>query len=547
MELNEYIYIIRKRIWVLLLVGVLAGGAIYVLFSRQAPVYEAHVTISVGTYLQSADPNTEQIRSSKELARTYAALTTTYELLQAAITETGEPLDPTDLREDITTELLPETSLLQITVKHEDAETAAALANAIANQLILQNPRNLTPEQELQLADAYTSIDKLNEQLREGEAWLTDIDQALSEGSEPYSVDLQWLITQRNTIVDHLDRLIESRVQYFDIVTTLEGRSNSLTVVESARVPGEPNRSNIVLMTGFGVLGGLALAVVVILMMEYLDDTIRTPRQLPPELGSPVLAKIPAFATRRIPFSKAPQPLKTGSDPLAECYRMLRTNVLFHGTGANDDSKPLFIMASPGAGEGKSQTVANLAASIAAADQRVLLIDADLRQPSIHRLFGLSADTGLSTLLAEKPPKTLSSARQTVQKRILKDFAQETQIPGLRVMASGKEVDNPAELLGLPTTQQWFEVLLSAEDVDVILVDTPASLLVPDAYILTSLLKAPVILLFRAGKTRVQAAQEAKEGFDLLDLTVKGVVLNGMRAHDLSYSYKTYTHRNGRR
>ena len=197
------------------------------------------------------------------------------------------------------------------------------------------------------------------------------------------------------------------------------------------------------------------------------------------------------------------------SDPqsaAAEAFRTLRTNIQFAGL---DRTLQLLTVTSAGIDEGKSQVAANLAITMAQAEQRVVLVDCDLRRPALHTLFGLSNDTGITTMLLanEGTPAPL----------------QQTSVPGLQLLASGPLPPRPADILG---SRRIGEILHALRDVaDVIIIDTPPVLAVTDAVVLAPRVDG-VILVLRAGYTRREPAKQARSVLEKSKANIVGIVLN---------------------
>lgn len=197
--------------------------------------------------------------------------------------------------------------------------------------------------------------------------------------------------------------------------------------------------------------------------------------------------------------------------PVAEAYRTLRTNLEFSNL---DKSLRTLLVTSPGAEEGKSTTLANLSATIAASGKRVILVDADLRRPTQHQIFGLKNNAGLTdmvradAMLAEPP-------------------LQETSVPNLVVLTSGHLPPNPAEILGSKRMSEILTALL--ERAEMVLFDAPPVLAVTDAAVLSQKVDG-VLLVVSAGKTKRDDARRAQAQLEKINARVIGAVLNNVRA-----------------
>lgn len=204
-------------------------------------------------------------------------------------------------------------------------------------------------------------------------------------------------------------------------------------------------------------------------------------------------------------------------DPVAEQYRTIRTNIQF--SGADQDIKSL-ILTSSGTAEGKSTTASNLAAVYAQQGLKVLLIDADLRKPTVHYTFRLENHTGLTNVLTRQ--STLGQA------------VQETEVRDLYVLTSGPIPPNPSELLA---SNQMEELLKEMkQQFDMVLFDTPPILAVADAQILANQVDAS-ILVVSSGKTDKEAALKAKELLVHAKSKLLGAVLNNRKADSGNYYY----------
>jgi capsular exopolysaccharide synthesis family protein len=197
--------------------------------------------------------------------------------------------------------------------------------------------------------------------------------------------------------------------------------------------------------------------------------------------------------------------------PISEAYRTLRTNLDF---ASLDQALKSILVTSAGVGEGKSTTLANLAVVSAQAGRKVILVDADLRRPSLHQLFDLSNETGLTTMALDE--STLASPP-----------IQETGIEDLSVLTSGPLPPNPAELMG---SRRMTEVIVAlSEWADQVFFDTPPVVAVTDAAVLATKVDG-VLLVISAGKTRREYARTAVQRLEQVNARLVGTVLTNVQA-----------------
>lgn len=207
--------------------------------------------------------------------------------------------------------------------------------------------------------------------------------------------------------------------------------------------------------------------------------------------------------------------------PAAEAYRTIRTSMMFSGL---DQTIRTILFTSANQEEGKSTTTANLAVTYAQLGHKVLLIDCDLRKPTMHMHFNLPNIMGLTNILVEKADPT--------------GAIQPTGIVGLSLLTSGPIPPNPAELLG---SRRMEEFLKSLQGYDFVFIDSPPVRAVTDAVVLASRVDG-VVLVVKAHQTKVEAVQEAKSLLDRVEAKFFGVVLNHMRPNGDKYGYYYYSY-----
>jgi non-specific protein-tyrosine kinase len=204
--------------------------------------------------------------------------------------------------------------------------------------------------------------------------------------------------------------------------------------------------------------------------------------------------------------------------PISEAYRTLRTNLDFAGL---DQALETLVVTSAGVGEGKSTTLANLAVVSAQAGRKVILVDADLRRPTLHQTFGLDNETGLTTVMMDEAALASPPLR-------------DTKIEGLSVLTSGPLPPNPADLMGSRRMEEVITAL--SEQADQILFDTPPVVAVTDAAVLATKVDG-VLLVISAGKTRREYARTAVQRLEQINARLVGTVLTNVQ---LGAGFKGY-------
>jgi capsular exopolysaccharide synthesis family protein len=263
---------------------------------------------------------------------------------------------------------------------------------------------------------------------------------------------------------------------------------------------------------------GLMLAAGIVFLVEYLDDTLKTPEDVERALGLPVLGFVAEMkyknrSAEEVYVSRQPR------SPVSEAFRSLRTNLEFAAV-----QKPIrsLLVTSPGPAEGKTTVATNLAAIYSQASKRVVLVDGDMRRPHIHSMFGMSNRDGLSNLF-----RNGAAAHSVGRSKV--------DLPHLTIITSGSLPPNPAELLGSERMEQILKDLQAMADT--VVIDTPPSL-VADAGVLAAKVDA-VLMVVQPGVTHAEAARVTLETFKRAGARVVGVVLNRI-PRNRNYYYGGY-------
>ncbi len=288
-----------------------------------------------------------------------------------------------------------------------------------------------------------------------------------------------------------------------------------LTVTKPAQAPSVPVVPRRKLNLALALLIGLVLGLGIAVLRELLDNTVKTPEELATQANTPVLGVVPwdkKAAQTAISFRADPHGMRS------EAFRQMRTNLQFV-----DVDKPPRIIAVTSAlpGEGKTHTALNLAAALAEAGQRVCLVEADLRKPTLAKLLGLVGDVGLTSVLIGKAEIT----------QVLQNAGQK-----LAVMTSGPVPPNPSELLVSDHCRRTLTYI--ADQVDVVIIDTAPLLPVTDGAEISAIADA-TLLAVRAGKTTREQIKRAHAVLSNVDVKPVGAILS-MASNRRSGSYNYY-------
>ena len=418
------------------------------------------------------------------------------------------------------------------------------------------NLRIQVAELSTQLGPAYPKVAQLNSQLKEIDRQVqAEINKAVARLRGDYEAALQRETMLRGSFEkqkQEANKLNESAIEYSLLKRDVESnrtlyeglleklkeagvtaglRSNNFRIINAARVPTVPSEPNIPRNLTFALVLGVITGVGLAFLLENMDNTVRTPEQaqaisaLPSlgmiPLGSKSSNRGPAGARLALTSSKEAVEMVTQVRPqsqMAESYRALRTSLLLSNLGA---PPKIVLVTSARPQEGKTTTSINTAIVLAQKGTRVLLVDADLRRPSVHKTLGMGPRSGLSNVLTGS-----ATLQQTV--------TTSTVLPNLFVLPAGSPPPNPAELLASSNMRDLLAEL--REQYDHIVIDTPPTLSVTDAVVLSPRADA-TILVIRSGQTTKQALRRARDILTQVNAHVAGVLLNAVDLTSPDYYY----------
>lgn len=300
-----------------------------------------------------------------------------------------------------------------------------------------------------------------------------------------------------------------------------ELKTSNIRIVDKAETPRRPTSPNKANNLTLAIFGGSFLGIALAFFFEYLDSRIKQPEEIKTQLGLPFLGMVPLFVAKE---TTGPPLIGNGMpQEFTEAFRGIRTNVLFSSADAGSKS---IVVTSTGPGEGKSLVSANIAMSLAQAGQRVLLIDADMRRPKTHELFGIAVEPGLSNVMVGD-----AKASETVKR---------TLTPNLWIMAAGKHPPNPAELLGSRRFKDFMESL--PEHFDWVIIDTPPVMAVTDATVVAHYTTG-VVFVVGSEMTSKGVAKAALEQLDAVKARYVGGILNRVDVRRNPYYYARHYRR----
>lgn len=520
MELRQYLNLIRKWLGLIVACTVIAGATAFVVSRQQIPIYEATATVLINQATSATQgTNYQDILTSERIARTYAQLLQDWPVLERTVSKLGFTSDYETLAKafqiEVTVSPVRDTQLVDLKVEASDPQLATEIANTLPAVFMEMNQEMQRKRFAETRADLQAELATVEEEIASTQQDIEALRQSQNAEDQAKLVRLESQLRRAEATADRLlSSLEELRL------TEVESTDN-IVLTTPAQVPENPVRPRVLLNTLLAAIVGAMLALGAAFLIEYLDDTIKTPDEVRELTGLATLGAVVAMEENTA--QERLVPMHSPKSPATEAYRVLRTNLQFSSV-----DKPLrtLLVTSPGPGEGKSTTAANLAIVVAQAGKKVILVDADLRRPFVHRLFQVPNNVGLTSALLE-PANGYKHALQ------------ETDVSGLRVLTTGHVPPNPAELLGSARMRELLGLL--QQEADMVILDSPPVLAVADAAILSDAVDG-TLLVVSAGETRIEMLLQALERLESVGSRPLGVVLNKLTERKSGYYYYYYYH-----
>ena len=588
MELRQYFQMARRWAWLIITGAILGALTGIIWSTFQSPVYRSTTRVLVLRPSRSVDNSADiAYLNDQQLIQTYIQLLTTQPVLDAAsedlgygvnqkqvsvqqigstqviqvAVEDGDPGRAAEIANQLVLSLVDQNDELQAK-RYADAEESLEKQikqiqeqiNALqlqVNQVSIQTVQEQLEEIKDQIDPLQTEVTELNKliaslsvgadtadrktQLAEAQSRLDEIEPLLTLYQQIYSDLIVLGRPSDNLANDDGARLAQLRSTlelykqvYINLLSSLESlrlarveSTPNIVQIEVAEIPDLPIRPQPLNTTLLSVAMGLMLAVGTVFLIEYLDDTLKNMEDVERTLQLPVIGFIAEIEHELGDNDAGVYVSRQPRSPVSEAFRLLRTNLEFAGV-----DRPIrrLLLTSTGPNEGKTTVAVNLAAIIAQGGKRVVLIDADLRRPKIHRFLNVHNRAGLSDLFRG------SADLEVVVQRI-------EELGEVSVLTSGSLPPNPAELLASAKMEQILEE--AARMADIVIIDSPPSI-VADVQVLSTKVDG-VLIVIHPGHTQSGPAVAMLEQLRRANAPMIGAVLNRIPRNRADY-YGGYYH-----
>lgn len=558
LDLSYCINLVFKRFWLLVAMVALGLVAAVLVNLLMRPAYKATALMMInkedagkidsspyGSFASEED----YYRTQYQLLQSRSLLSKVYTKMKLGqVEEFANPNGLKKLEKSLDVAPITRSRLVNVSATAYDPSLAADIVNTLTDTFVADNVSNrVFMGQDVIAALESTERSSAEQELLNSMPQVVNSDfiKTLKQQASKLAADRARLLAKYTTnhpdvisVQNQLDAVngqinTETRRLVQSIKIELSGQfsGNNIRVIDPAVTPEKPVRPRKLINLAIGLLGGGLLGLMLVFVLEFLDQSVKSSEDLEEKLGLPFLGFVPYEKLKKKEREYATL-LKDGNSLVAENVRNVRTMLDFSLAG--EHNAPILITSSL-QGEGKSHLSSNLLVALAQTGKKVLLVDGDLRRARVHRVFKLSTEKGLSNIWDANPQKADYAANiQAVE-----------DVPNLFVMTSGQRPPNPAELLNTPKLADF--IAWATQHYDQVVVDCPAIMPVSDTLLWGKYIPRAVFVI-KYGQTNAKLAQLALDKLKKAGIKVLGAVIGHYRPEGLSYGkygyYKNYSYYN---
>lgn len=558
LDLSYCINLVFKRFWLLVAMVALGLVAAVLVNLLMRPAYKATALMMINkedagkidaTPYGSFASEEDYYRTQYQLLQSRSLLSKVYTKMKLGqVEEFANPNGLKKLEKSLDVAPITRSRLVNVSATAYDPSLAADIVNTLTDTFVADNISNrVFMGQDVIAALESTERSSAEQELLNSMPQVVNSDfiKTLKQQASKLAADRARLLAKYTTnhpdvisVQNQLDAVngqinTETRRLVQSIKIELSGQfsGNNIRVIDPAVTPEKPVRPRKLMNLAIGLLGGGLLGLMLVFVLEFLDQSVKSSEDLEEKLGLPFLGFVPYEKLKKKEREYATL-LKDGNSLVAENVRNVRTMLDFSLAG--EHNAPILITSSL-QGEGKSHLSSNLLVALAQTGKKVLLVDGDLRRARVHRVFKLSTEKGLSNIWDADPQKADYAANiQAVE-----------DVPNLFVMTSGQRPPNPAELLNTPKLADF--IAWATQHYDQVVVDCPAIMPVSDTLLWGKYIPRAVFVI-KYGQTNAKLAQLALDKLKKAGIKVLGAVIGHYRPEGLSYGkygyYKNYSYYN---
>ena len=556
LDLSYCINLVFKRFWLLVAMVALGLVAAVLVNLLMRPAYKATALMMINqedagkidaTPYGSFASEEDYYRTQYQLLQSRSLLSKVYTKMKLGqVEEFANPNGLKKLEKSLDVAPITRSRLVNVSATAYDPSLAADIVNTLTDTFVADNVSNRvfmgqdviaalestersSAEQELLNSMPQVVNSDFIKTLKQQAARLTAERARLLAKYTTQHPDVISVQNQLDAVDAQINTETRRLVQSIKIELSGQFSGNNIRVIDPAVTPEKPVRPRKLINLAIGLLGGGLLGLMLVFVLEFLDQSVKSSEDLEEKLGLPFLGVVP-YEKLKKKESEYATLLKDGNFLVAENVRNVRTMLDFALAGAHN--APLLITSSL-QGEGKSHLSSNLLVAMAQTGKKVLLVDGDLRRARVHRVFKLSTEKGLSNIWDADPKK----ADYAANIQAVKD------VPNLFVMTSGQRPPNPAELLNTPKLADF--IAWATQHYDQVVVDCPAIMPVSDTLLWGKYIPRAVFVI-KYGQTNAKLAQLALDKLQKAGIKVLGAVIGHYRPEGLSYGkygyYKNYSY-----